>query len=335
MNVQKVEISRKTIVFTVLFLIGLSLLWQLRSLMVMLFICLVFMGALNPSVQRLEKYKIPRPFGIILLYIIIVSFISFVVAGIIPILVEQTTNLINVLPSLLQETTFFGARAIDLSSQLRLLESLPANIARTTISLFSNVFSSFIIFVMTYYLLIDRHQFPQYGRLLYGQKGETATRQIVAGLETRLGSWVNAEVFLMAIIGLLSYLGYFILGLDYAVPLALIAGLLEVVPNIGPTISSLLAALVGLTVSPLTALFAFIWGVIVQQLENNFIVPKIMKETVGLNPLVTLLLLLAGAELGGVMGAVLAVPLYLTFEVVFKVILGLKDLKEIDKPNSV
>jgi predicted PurR-regulated permease PerM len=120
----------------------------------------------------------------------------------------------------------------------------------------------------------------------------------------------------MTSIGLLSYFGYLVLGLSYAIPLALIAGLLEIVPNIGPIIATTLAALVGLTISPLTALFAIIWGIVIQQAENNIIVPKVMKATVGLNPIITILTIATGAQLGGVGGALLAVPIYLTLETI-------------------
>ena len=90
------------------------------------------------------------------------------------------------------------------------------------------------------------------------------------------------------------------------------------IPNIGPTIASILAGLVGLIVSPLTALLAVVWGIIVQQLENNFIVPKIMKEATGINPLITILLIASGARLGGVVGAIIALPLYITVETIYR-----------------
>jgi len=112
-----------------------------------------------------------------------------------------------------------------------------------------------------------------------------------------------------------------LLGLNYALPLALIAGLLEIVPNIGPTVSTVLAAVVALTISPLTALLTVAWGIFVQQLENNLIVPKIMKHTVGLNPLVTIFFLLVGAKLAGVAGAILAIPVFLTIDAVLRVLL--------------
>ena len=128
----------------------------------------------------------------------------------------------------------------------------------------------------------------------------------------------------MTIIGILSYIGYTILGLRYAVPLAIFAGLLEAVPVIGPVVTTALAALVGFTISPLTGVLAIAVGTVIQQLENNIIVPRIMKKSVGFNPLVTILLIASGAKLGGVIGAVLALPLFLTLQTVIKVLIEKK-----------
>jgi predicted PurR-regulated permease PerM len=122
----------------------------------------------------------------------------------------------------------------------------------------------------------------------------------------------------MTIIGLFSYVGYSILGLKYAIPLAIVAGFLEVIPTIGPTVATILASLIALTISPITALFTVIFGILVQQLENSFIVPKIMSKSVGLNPLVTIVLITAGGKLAGIGGALLAIPLFLTIQAIFK-----------------
>ncbi len=324
MKNKKIEISYKNIVFTVLFLLGLVVLWQIRTLIVLLFISFVLMEALNPAVTRLEKYRIPRPLGILILYIIILSVISFVVAGIVPILTEQTTGLIQTLPQALKNIKIFGSDAVDLSSQFKILENIPGGIAKIAISIVSNVVSGFVILFLTFYLLLEKKNFSKYGLDMFGEPGKEKFVAIVEKLETRLGSWVNAELFLMTIIGALSYIGYTILGLRYAVPLAIFAGLLEAVPSIGPTVATALAALVGFTISPLTGILSVVVGTIIQQLENNIIVPRIMKQTVGFNPLVTILLIASGAKLGGVVGAILALPLFLTLQTIFKVLIEKK-----------
>jgi predicted PurR-regulated permease PerM len=162
----------------------------------------------------------------------------------------------------------------------------------------------------------------KYSHDLFGQKNGSKVSQIIDNLEIRLGNWVNAELLLMLIIGILSYIAYLILGLKYAVPLAIIAGLLEIVPSVGPIISTVFATLIAITISPTIALFTVVAGIIVHQLENNFITPKIMKETCDLSPVITILLLMVGARIGGVAGAVLAVPIYMTIEVTLKVLLN-------------
>jgi len=320
MKPQKIEISYKTIIFTVLFLISLVLIWQLRGIFLLLFLCFIFMQALNPTVSRLEKLKIPRFVGILLVYFLILIGISFAAAGIIPVLVEQTTSLIETLPNTTSNINLWGIKPIDISSQFKLLENLPSNIATTLFSIFSNIVSVFVFFVLTFYLLIERKNLDKYAVPIFGQKNQDKVILIMNELEKRLGNWVNAQLFLMLTIGVLSYIGYLVIGLNYVVPLAIIAGLLEIVTNIGPTIATVIAAFVGLTVSPLTALMAIAWGIIVQQLENNFIVPKVMKATIGLNPLVTILLIASGAQLGGVAGAVLAIPTYLTISTIVSVL---------------
>ncbi len=314
MKPQKVELSYKSIVFAALFVLALVILWQIRSILALFFICFIFAEILNPSVSRLEKRKIPRPVAIIIFYILMFSVASFAVASIVPVFVEQTAGLINALPTILDDFQVFGFTAVDISSQLRIIENLPSNIARTIISIFSNLFSIFVIFVITFYLLIERTKFDKYNYTLLGNRGKKILLELFERTEDRLGHWFNAQIFLMIIIGVLSYLGFLLLGLPYAVPLAILAGFLELIPNIGPTISGIGAGIIGLTVSPLAGLLAITWGIVVQQIENNIIVPKVMRSTVGLNPLVTIMVLATGAKLAGVLGAVLAIPTYLTIE---------------------
>lgn len=318
MKIRKIEISHKTIIFTVAFLLAIAFFWQIKNILILIFVSFVLMEAVNPLVRQLEKLKIPRVFSILIVYILIITVISFAIAGIIPILIEQTAGLIDSLPQIIKSVKIFNENNIDLSSQFKILETIPSNIAKIAVSLASNIFSGLIIFVITFYLLLEKNNFSKYGDNLFGEKGKIKFLRIINNIESSLGHWVNAQFLLMLIIGLLSYVGYLVLGLKYAVPLAILAGLLEAVPNIGPIITTVIAGLFALTISPLTVLFTVIFGVLVQQLENNFIVPKIMRKTVGLNPLVTILLIITGSKLGGIIGALLAIPIFLTIQAIVK-----------------
>ncbi|PIV07885.1 hypothetical protein COS53_00005, partial [Candidatus Shapirobacteria bacterium CG03_land_8_20_14_0_80_35_14] len=236
------------------------------------------------------------------------------------IIVTETTNLIKILPSTLDKFTLMGVNPIDISSQLKLLENIPGSFATTVLSVFSNLISVFAFFVITFYLLLERKNFEKYAIKFFNQKDSVKVIEILKLLELRLGRWVSGQFFLMILIGILSYVGYLTIGLNYALPLGIIAGFLEMVPNIGPVVTSILAGLVGLTVSPTVGLIAVGWGVIVQQLENNFIVPKIMKDNLGINPLVTIFLIAIGGSLAGVIGAIIAIPLFLTASIFYQVL---------------
>jgi predicted PurR-regulated permease PerM len=275
------------------------------------------MEGLHPAVNWLEKTKMPRVLAILLVYLFIIAALSFSVVGVIPDLVDQSTVLIKNLPAALKNIDILGLNFVDFSSQLKILENLPGSITSLVMAIFSNLLSIFVFFVITFYLLLERKNFDKYLKSIFGQKSLKAIT-IFNQLEKRLGIWVGAQLTLMLIIGILSYLGYVIIGVNFALPLAIIAGILELVPNIGPTIASILAGIFGLTISPITGVLAVIWGIIVQQLENNFIVPKIMKEAIGINPLITILLIASGAKLGGVVGAVIALPLYITIETIYR-----------------
>ena len=318
MKTRKIEISHKTIIFTAVFIFALAFFWQIRNILILLFISFVLMQAINPMVTRLEKFKIPRVVAILISYILIIAVVSFAVAGFVPIFVEQTTALINTLPEFIKNVEIFSQNNIDLSSQFKILETIPANVAKIAVGVVSNVFSGLIMFVITFYLLLEKTNFPKYGDSFFGDKCKVKFLKIMNNLELILGSWVSAELLLMTVIGLLSYVGYLVLGLKYAVPLAIIAGLLEAIPTVGPTVATVLASLIALTISPLTALFTVIFGILVQQLENSFIVPKIMNKTVGLNPLITIVLIAAGGQVAGIGGALLAIPIFLTAQAIIK-----------------
>ncbi|MCL5090768.1 MAG: AI-2E family transporter, partial [Patescibacteria group bacterium] len=152
---------------------------------------------------------------------------------------------------------------------------------------------------------------------------------VIDKIEVRLGSWVRSELLLMTFVGLLSYLGFRLIGLSFALPLAILAFLLEIVPNIGPTIAAFPAILVGLTSSTWQALAVAVWAFVVQQIENSILVPRIMKKVAGVNPLVTIISLAIGFKLAGVGGAILAVPTYIVLETVALEISKTKKFRQI------
>jgi len=127
-------------------------------------------------------------------------------------------------------------------------------------------------------------------------------------VEVKTGAWVRGQIVLMFLVGFTTYIGLTILGVEFALPLAVIAGLLELIPTIGPIVSAIPAAIIAFTQGPLLGLGVIALYILIQQLENNILVPKVMEKAVGLSPLITIFSLLVGAALFGILGAVLAVP---------------------------
>jgi predicted PurR-regulated permease PerM len=316
MQPTKIEISYRTIVFTVVFLLFLWFLYAIRAVLLALFISMILMSALNPFVTKLQQKKVPRSLAIMIIFILILTLFSGILAAVVPPLVEQTRSLINQIPKIIDHVGGLPINQQVISDQLG---SVPGNIYRLIIGTFSNLIALFTLLVLSYYLLSERGNLHRYLVLFFGSaKTEAKARDFITRLEQQIGGWVRGELALMIIIGLLTYIGLKILGVNYALPLSIIAGLLEIIPNIGPTIALIPAVLVALTSSPVTALATVALYFLIQQFENNIIVPKIMQRAVGVKPLIVIIALMTGAKLAGVLGAALAVPGYLVLKVVIE-----------------
>jgi len=150
-----------------------------------------------------------------------------------------------------------------------------------------------------------------------------------------LGAWVRGQLTLALIIGLATFIGLSFLRLPYVLPLSIIAGILEIVPMIGPIISAIPAIIIAFTISPVLALATTAFYFLVQQAEAHLVVPFVMKRAVGLPPLVTIVALMVGAKLAGITGGLLAVPIVVVIQTVVAQYLGTQWSREAHKPDSV
>lgn len=313
---RKVEISHRTIIFTVFFLIGLWLLYQIQQIILAFFVAVILMSALNPLVDKMERKYFPRILAILLLYVLILGVFGLMVASVVPPLVEQTSILINRIPIYVQQFEVPGIDPNLFVSQIPKLAEIPANILKFSLGFFSNLVAVLAILIITFYLLLERKNLKHHLLILFGEDQEKKAEAFINKAEKQLGSWVRGEIILMTIIGVMTYIGLRFLGIEFALPLALLAGILEIVPNIGPVLAAIPAIIAGLAISSPIGLAVAAWYFLVQQLENSLIVPKVMEKAVGVNPLVTILSLAIGFKLGGAVGAIFAVPIILLIQVV-------------------
>jgi predicted PurR-regulated permease PerM len=314
----KIEISYRTIVFAVLLLAGLYLLTLITDILLLLFVAIILTVAINPLVSRLESHGVPRTVSIALVYLLIIVVFAALVAAILPPLVSQITSLVSQIdvPSQL---------IADLRLSTTNLENLQilANQVNSIPKLFSVVGQAFnlliiilTLFVISFYMLLERKNLHKHLIWLFGKnQSEKEAEHFINTFERQVGGWVRAELTLILFVAFFTFLILTILNIPYALPLAILAGLLELLPNIGPTLAAIPAIIIAyITTSPEMAIAVLVAYIVIQQVQNSFLIPYVMRRTVNIHPIITILLLLVGFRLGSVTGAVLAIPLYLAIK---------------------
>lgn len=280
----------------------------------MTFVSLVLMAAISPLVDKLESFRFPRVLSIIFIYLVIWAIIGTMFAGLVPAVIEQTSKLVIRIPQAVTQIEFLNSHQREITQQtLGLVTTLPENLFKLTLGLVNNIVSILTIMVITFYMLLER-------KAIDGHVPDKF-KEMVTRTEKNLGAWLRGELILMTVVGILTYIGLLILGVDSALPLALLAGLLEIIPTFGPTISAVPAVLVALTISPIVAVATAALYWVVQFLENNLLVPKVMAHALGVSPVVVFLGLMIGFRLNGPGGAIMAVPVIIVLKTVLSSIM--------------
>lgn len=325
---RRIDISSKTVIFIAVFGILLWILFHILDIILLFFVAFILMSALNPLVQRLRKWGVPKILAVLIVFFFSISgIIILITAGLSP-LISQTSNLVErlgeTINSLLQTTI------VDQSVIQQEISKFSTQVVSFTLDVFKNLISWISVLVVTIYMLFDREKMENYVTSFFGER-QDKIKILLRKIEDKLGAWLHGQLFLSAVVGILVYIGLFILGVEFALPLAIIAGLLEVVPVIGPIIAAIPAILVGLTVSPIFA--ALIGGLYlaVQQIENQIIVPQVMKRAVGLNPLLVILAVSIGGRLLGIAGALLAVPIAVVIQLIIQEGLNIQPDQEVNQ----
>ncbi len=320
MENHKVEVSYKTIVFFVLFVLSLGFVYYLRDIVLQFFVAILLATSFNPPVKILmRRFRLTRSIASILIYLLIFGVFGGMVFALLPIVIEQTTAFVNNFPNLLDKLgvpMFFGEKILP--ELLSSLGSIPGRVAKAIVSIFSNVVSVFSVVVFSFYLLIARDKLETQ---LAGFFGEGKTRKIlriVGILENKLGSWARGELVLMVVIGTATYIGLSFLAIPYALPLSILAGLLEIVPILGPFIAAIPPVIIGFGISPVTGIATASLNFLIQQMENYILVPRVMEKSAGVSPVVTLLALSMGFKLMGIIGALLSVPIVICLKILLQ-----------------
>lgn len=319
--------------------VAVVVLWALylvRSQLLLIYVCALLATGLAPLVRMIERQRLlrigkrhlPRPAAILVIYATVIGLLAALVAAVFPPMVKQGRQLWTDLPSRLdllqQKLVQWGLLSPDTSFK-ELLQQAPANggdvVTTLLVALWGIVgglFGFVSILLLTFYLLVgSQGVFAVFVRLF-----PPAERKRVSELSERvaekISAWLGGQMLLGLIIGVTSGIGLALMGVPYFFVLAVISGVGELIPMIGPLLSAIPAVAVAFTVSPSLALAVAIFFLAQQLLENNVLVPKVMGQQVGLSAVTVIVSLVIGTALLGLVGALLAVPTAAIVQVLFE-----------------
>ena len=300
------------------------------SVLVLLFVAILLASALEPIVGFLrDRLPVGRGAAILLVYVaffVVVLGLAFIV---VPAAIGQGQRIIASLPAFLETIRGWaaGLRPASLSASVMALvdqaksvvtpaPSDPGAVAKVGVAAAEGVVSVMTLLTIVYFWLTEHARLQRYLLAFLPAERRAGARDAWNEIETRLGLWVRGQLILMGAMGVATGITYSLLGIPGALLLGLIAALTEAIPIVGPLLGAIPAVLVAATVSPQLALTVAGIYVIIQLIEGSVLVPIVMRNTIGISPLLVLLSLLIGSAVGGFVGAALAVPVAASVEIV-------------------
>lgn len=333
--------------FAVLLVIALVyVLGFIKNIIILFLVALFLAAAFNPGVDWLHKYKIPRWLGILLLYIVVLGIITLIFTSLVPIIADQISALaisvrdmiLNLVNNENSDSWFVArlqpfihqiwqnvdqAQVIDtLSNTLKALASrltdFAGNALGAVFAIFNGLFNLILVLIITFFMVVNKSHTSHFFYSLFPHKYSSYITAKTKEISVRIGEWIRGQMLLAVSMGILTFIVFSVIGLNYALTLAMVSAVAEFIPYLGPLITFISAALIGLNQDPVLVLWLIPAYAIIQFLEGNIMVPLIIGRSVGLNPIIVLFALMAGATIGlkitdgsiglALVGMIIAVP---------------------------
>lgn len=326
---KNIVISLKTIVQALLVAVAIYAVFKLGTIIGLVASALLITISLEHTVQFFNKQKIfdrqiNRPLAVLITYFIAFLLGSAAVSiGLDP-LITQTQKLIQTLIKHQDVFTFGGNISFSLSDVVTSFLATSGGVLTATRSILNNLAAIFSVLILSIYMSIDWENIKNRFVVLFNEKDRDRIKKVLSDIEINVGVWLRGQLILMLLIGVLSYVGLRLVGVQFPLALAIMSGVFEIVPIIGPVVSAIVAALVAVVESPVKAILIVLVFAGIQQVEGNILVPKIMSKVSGLNPIIILIGLLIGTNLFGIIGAVAAVPVLMIGSIIIKSIIESK-----------
>ena len=324
--------------FTILLVLGsVYLLAILKSVIILFLVALFLSAAFNPAVDKLHEYKIPRSVGIILMYVLVIGVFIVMMTFIIPVVAEQITSIafsirdmiFNILNSKEPQSKFAKLiypfanqiwESVDqtelitsLTQNLQLLASNLTNVAGNAIgavfAIFNGILNTLVVLIITFFMVLNSKDTSNFFHSLFPIKYSNYISVKTKQVTVRIGGWIRGQILLAIIMGIISYIVFSLIGLNFALTLAMISAIAEFIPFLGPFATFISASVIAINQDPIIMLILLPTYAILQFTEGNILLPLIMGKSVGMNPIVVLFALLSGATIGLKLGGSLGLSL--------------------------
>ncbi len=324
---KQVVVSVKTLLIFLGIIFGGYLVYRLFDTIVILVVSFLVVIALEGLVQFLSSkklfgLKLSRSLSVIISYLFLILLIVVFSTLVFPPVFIQVQKLIVTLPEIISTIPIPQNFEISLSSLLPQITQLSDNVVNITVSIFSNATTVITVIMFSLYVSFEWPNLKKQFVGLFGSKYKYTVESAIVEIETVVGNWIKGQLILMLVVGGFSFMGLYLLDVEYPLALGLISGVLEFIPVIGPVISAIIAAIIAFTQEPLKGLAVIVLFFIIQQLENNVLVPRIMGSVSGYGPLMILFVLMVFSNFFGLIGAVLAIPVFMVLMIVVKRVLN-------------
>jgi predicted PurR-regulated permease PerM len=316
-----IDITTGTIFRILLILLAVWFFSLIIDILLMLLAAIILAGAIEPVVNWLQRYRVPRAISVVVVYVCIIVVIVGVLSLLIQPLTEQTIQLANSIPALtvkahtlipiipaLDDTMWQQSVQASVNNFGHDLANLSLSVFQQTKTVFAAFFSIVFVFVLALYLMVEEDALKKFARIITPRVHLPYVEQVLERVQVSIGRWVLAQLALGVIMGTIVGLVLWIMGVKYALLLGLLSGILEILPVIGPIVAAVPGVIIGISQSLPLGIGVLLVYIISQQIENHVLVPNIMRRAIGLNPLVTIIAVLLGVRLAGLSGAILSVP---------------------------
>lgn len=315
-----ITITPGTVVISVLILFGFWLAFMLRDLLLVVLTAVVFASAIEPMILWFVRHSLPRVLSVVIIYIVamflVVSFFYFFL----PPLVNEALDFSKMLPQYLEKiqltsvhSTFTESEGDSLLTQLLKLQDVlktsSASVFSAANTIFGGVMSFILIVVLSFYIAVQDKGLDSFLRLITPMRHQGYLLDLWRRAQIKIGRWLQGQLLLSLLVGVLVYVGLLLLGVKYALLLGIVAAVFELIPVFGSILAAIPAVVLAFIDSGTTlALLVIVLYTVINQVQGNIVYPMVVQKVLGVPPLVIILAIIAGAQLAGFLGILIAVP---------------------------